>query len=429
MEYGMICHEGTVVDEVMLCVMLAPRSFTREDVVEIYTHGAQLSVGGVLQAVLAAGARCAEPGEFTRRAFVNGRINLTQAEAVMDIIHAGSEAARSAGLRQLGGGLSARIAACRDVILRWLAHISLSVDYPEHEEEAANRGIILGECPALLADMRGLLESARVGRVLREGVKTAIAGAPNAGKSTLLNAILGEERAITHDAPGTTRDTLTESAVVGGVQLVLTDTAGLREAENAVEQMGVARSHRAISEAELILWVADSTKGQGAGGVLSEINELTAALDHDFNGKKIIVLMNKADLVGGDENATQLTLPGTNRPCPVFFVSAKTGQGMSAFFSAIKEVVFDSESGENTAAAHSFDPTQTDIITRERHRALLSQAIEQVEKAQAELTTHIPEDMIAITLRGAYLSLGHILGEEYSDDIIERIFADFCVGK
>ena len=397
MEYGTIMHEGQTVDEVMLCAMLAPRSFTREDVVEIYAHGGALSLQGVLDAALECGARLARAGEFTRRAFLNGRINLSQAEAVMDIIHAGSEAARAAGLRQLGGGLTRRVGACRDAVLRWLAHISLSIDYPEHEEEAMNRTLILAEGRQVLADMDALLATAEVGRRVREGIQTAIVGAPNAGKSTLLNALLGQDRALVHELPGTTRDILTEQVQIGGLALVLMDTAGLRETTDAVEQMGVARSQAAAQAAALVLHVVDAS---------AETQPVWEAADN----QQVITVWNKCDLVA-------------DAPSGGVAVSAKTGQGLTDLIDAIRAACLDA------SAMTQEDFGRVDVLTRVRHKELLAEARAFLSHALSEFAAGVAEDMVAISLRGAYLSLGHILGEEYADDIVDRIFAEFCVGK
>jgi tRNA modification GTPase len=388
--------------------MLAPRSFTREDLVEIYAHGGASTLHGVLDAALKNGARLALPGEFTKRAFLNGRINLTQAEAVMDLIGASSEAARTASLRQLSGGLSGRVARCRDVILRWMANISLSVDYPEHEEEALNRETIIAEGRELLADMQALLQTAEIGRVLREGIKTAIIGAPNAGKSTLLNAILGEDRAITHELPGTTRDILTEQVQINGVPLVLMDTAGLRETDNPVEKMGLERTREAMRNAELILYVADGTQDD--------------KIELKSEAQKIFILVNKYDLPITESR--KKLIENKRDSARVIPISAKTGQGLDKLYAAIQEAFLLGLGREGISGI-----AESDIITRERHKVLLSDAVGHLTAAVGDFEAGLPEDIAAVNLRAAYLSLGHILGLEYADDIIDRIFEEFCVGK
>ena len=401
MYYGKIVHCGETIDEVMACAMLAPRSFTAEDTVEIYAHGGMMVLNSVLAAVVSEGARLANPGEFTKRAFLNGRINLTQAEAVMDIIAAGSNAARRAGLKQLGGGLGRRIQGLRDRLLTWIAHIELSIDYPEHEDEAKTAAQILAEGGEVVAALEALHKTAAVGRMLRDGIKTAIVGRPNAGKSTLLNAILSEDRAIVHEQAGTTRDILTERVVVGGVPLLLMDTAGIRETSDPVEKIGVEKSLQAAEESELILYVVDSIVG-----LLAEDEEMLATLA----GKAVIVLFNKCDLgsVGGG-------VPNT------LHISTLTGQGLDILYDRIHDAFFSGIGDTATADA--------DIITRERHRVLIEQAINHVRTAMIEIEQHVPEDLVCINLRAAYIALGEVLGVEIADDILDRIFAEFCLGK
>ncbi|MCL2840426.1 MAG: tRNA uridine-5-carboxymethylaminomethyl(34) synthesis GTPase MnmE [Defluviitaleaceae bacterium] len=395
MYYGEIVNAGEVIDEVMVCPMLAPRSYTREDTVEIYAHGGMLVLEEVLKVVVAHGARLATPGEFTKRAFMNGRINLSQAEAVMDIISAGSQGARRAGLRQLGGGLTQRIEKVRDKILVWLAHIELSIDYPEHENEAQNASEILAQVGEVHADLAGLLETANIGRIMREGIKTAIIGQPNVGKSTLLNAILSEDRAIVHELPGTTRDVLTEQVRVGDLHLVIMDTAGIRETNDPIEKIGVEKSIQTADDADLIIYVADCTRG---------ITPQDEAILKGLNNP--LVIMNKADL---QNNNTHDGLK----------ISAKTGQGMDKLFAKIQEQFHKGV----------ISSQESDIITRERHRVLIKQAIAYVNKAFEELHAHVPEDLVSISLRAAYIALGEVLGVEIGDDIVDRIFAEFCVGK
>jgi len=416
MYYGKIFRDDDFIDEVMVCYMKSPRSFTCEDCIEIYGHGGMFVLSEVLSTVIENGARLAEPGEFTKRAFLNGRLNLAQAEAVADLIGAKTAATRRAALRQLGGGLSHRLKFSRDKILSWLAHIELSIDYPEHEEEARNASEILGEADAVINDLQKLAETVNVGKIIREGVRTAIVGRPNVGKSTLLNAILHENRAIVHETAGTTRDVLTEEVRVADVPLVIMDTAGLRETNDPIEKIGIEKTHEAALDAELILYVADATEG------------LTA---EDFNtiksfskNKNILILMNKSDITSGHgiqgDGSSVLELHETEELPPCIPISAKTGEGLEELFSHIRDLFFAGNIGTGG---------ETDIITRERHRILLAQAITHLQNAKRELHEGIPEDLVSVSLRATYIALGEILGVEIGDDIVDRIFAEFCVGK
>jgi len=462
--YGKITSGAEIIDEVTACFFAAPRSFTRENCVEIYAHGGMFVLSEILNLLVKNGARLAEPGEFTKRAFLNGRINLAEAEAVMDLISAKTSAARRAAVRQLGGGLSRKIEDARDTILSWIAHIELSIDYPEHEDEARNAAEILAECDALLETLRGIHATSGTGRIIRDGIRTAIIGRPNVGKSTLLNAILREDRAIVHETAGTTRDILTEQVRIGDIALLLTDTAGLRQTSDEVEKIGIEKTLDTARDAELILYVADAT-----AGITPEDAEKIA----DFE-QPVIILFNKCDLMitgaspgvmphelfeksstktnAGDTcNLPHIPSKPDTAPCTInetaqsavsenffeegvrgrnFFskksfspevlnISAKTGDGLTELFACIKEIFI----------KHGADGAETEIITRERHGVLLAQAIEHIEGAARELHAGVPEDLVSVSLRAAYIALGEILGAEIGDDIVDRIFEEFCLGK
>jgi len=421
MYYGRVCRGDEVIDEVMACPMLAPRSYTREDTVEIYAHGGVATLYGVLNAALENGARLALPGEFTKRAFLNGRINLTQAEAVMDLIGASSCAARRAGLRQLGGGLGRRVATGRDRLLGWLAHIELSIDYPEHEAEAMNREAILQEGRAWLEDMEALSKTAAVGRVLRDGIKTAILGRPNVGKSTLLNAVIGEDRAIVHEIPGTTRDVLTERVLLGDIVLQLMDTAGIRETDDPIESIGVEKTYQTAKEAELVIYVMDRSKPPVDEDmeILSRLKDTADDGPPEGEGAHVVIVLNKCDLspAGGWDKWQEVS----SAKYQIHHISAQNRNGLDNLYESIQHIFIQGQlSGTST---------ESDIITRERHKELLQSAITHVRRAMDDFRAGVAEDLVSIGLREAYTALGEILGLEVSDDIVDRIFSEFCVGK
>jgi tRNA modification GTPase len=400
--HGYIHNNGEKRDEVMAVLMRGSRSYTNEDTAEIYTHGGSMAMRGVLDAALLSGARPALPGEFTQRAFMNGRLNLVQAEAVMDLINAETTAARNAGLRQLGGGLSDRVNGFRDRILTWLAHIELSIDYPEHEAEAMNRDIIGRECDALLQEMQNLADTSKVGRLITEGLRVAIIGRPNVGKSSLLNAILGEDRAIVTEFPGTTRDALCEPVEIDGLPLLLIDTAGIRETNEPIEVKGVQKSYEQAEVAELILFMADRSKPP---------QEEDKKIIEYLNGKTNIKLLNKCDLEAAD---------GWGKYTEALDISAKEHIGLDRLYHRIQKMYMDGLDMHNQEA---------DIVVRERHRYLLALSISHVQTARQGLLNKTPEDLISVDLRAAYLNLNELVGAEIGDDVAERIFSEFCVGK
>ena len=416
--YGVIRDkDGQVMDEIMCVIMYGPRSYTREDIAEFYCHGGTVTVMSVLKTLYENGARPGEPGEFTKRAFLNGRIDLSQAEAVMELISAKTDLARRAVLRKLSGGLSRKIKRARDRILTWLAHIELSVDYPEHEEEAMNLAMVKEEGALLLKELEDLRATAKLGDRIKAGVPTVIVGKPNVGKSSLMNAILQENRAIVTDMPGTTRDTLTESVTVRGVPILLTDTAGIRESLDKVEQIGVERSVEWAKSSELVLHVMDRS---------------VPTTDEDFAVAKLIesqqkiIVFNKCDLEPWDFTSSSQwdTFPisgGNLAPVssiPMVEVSAKTGEGLDKLYRIVEEMFL-----EGVLSAEG------DIITQARHSYLLDGAIGHLKTAILDITEGVPEDIVSIDLKSAYGLLGEMIGEAVGDDVLDRIFEKFCVGK
>ncbi len=403
--YGRVVFNGETVDEALVSVMRAPHTYTCEDVVEINCHGGFSSVAAVLDAVLKSGARIAQPGEFTKRAFLNGRIDLTQAQAVTDVINAGTEESRKAAVARLEGRLSKKIKQLREELITMIAHIEVNMDYPEHDDETLTFGYIRENTEKLLAEIKHLIDGAETGRILKEGIKTVILGRPNVGKSSLLNSLLAEERAIVTDIPGTTRDILQESLNLGGIPLNLIDTAGIRDTADTVEKIGVERSRQYAHEAELILAVIDSssplTEEDG------EILELT-------RGKKAIILLNKTDL------ARTLTADDMKEwGCAVLDISAKNETGLEALENEIRKMFF----------AGEVNISQEAVIGAKRDKASLIKAQKSLENVINTIDGGLPEDFLTMDLTEAYTFLGEIVGETVEDDIIDKIFSEFCLGK
>ena len=403
--YGKITDGETVLDEALIAVLKAPHSYTAEDTVELQCHGGPYVLKRVLEAVLKAGARLAEPGEFTKRAFLNGRLDLSEAEAVMDLISSHTELARETALKQLQGAHSEKIRAMRAVILEKTAYLEAALDDPEHYELEGFADEVSSAAKALRDEIRGMLRLADNGRLLTEGVRTAIIGCPNVGKSSLLNRLLGFERAIVTQIPGTTRDTIEESVRFGDLVLRLSDTAGIRESEDTVERIGIGRAREAIREAELILLLTDGSKP------FSKDDEALLAL---CGGKKCLLLLNKADL-GLTETPESLE---KRLKLPCFAVSALSGSGLDAVLEKIRELFCLSEIRQ-----------QPLIVTNIRHKELLRQAERSLSCVLDTVEAGAPEDLLTIDLMDAYRALGQILGEEVEEDLINEIFGKFCMGK
>ena len=405
--YGSVtATDGTVIDACILLFMRAPHSYTGEDTVELQCHGGRIVLRAVLQRTWEAGARPAEAGEFTKRAFLNGRLDLARAEGVMELIAAKSMRAARAARERMAGALSDEIAAIRHRLLGAIALIEAGIDFPEDDIPGVQTAALSADIAAASASVGHLLAGADAGRVLREGLKTVIVGRPNVGKSSLLNALLGMERAIVTDVPGTTRDVIEEEIVVEGIPLRLLDTAGLRAAEDAVEQIGVARTEEHLADAELILAVFD------ASALTDEDRELIARLG-DAAGD-IVVLCNKED------RAAVLTAADFSAlGAPVLTISAREGTGLDDLRRTIAERAAAMEGGLSDGA----------LPNKERETEALGRAAAHLREAEATLAADMGTDFVSIDLRAAYDALGEILGETVDTDLIDRIFSEFCIGK
>lgn len=401
-QYGKIINGGRVIDEVLLALR-APRTFTREDTVEISCHGGLLPVKLVLDALLKNGARLAEPGEFTRRAFLNGRIDLAQAEAVADLIHSRTELALSAANEQLAGKLSRRINQLRDDLMLTLAHVEAHIDFPDEDIAPDTREKLLQRLENGIAVVDELLRTADEGQILRRGIRAAILGRPNAGKSSLLNQLLGRDRAIVSPIAGTTRDTIEETANIRGLPVVFIDTAGLREARDELEVEGIRRSRQSLVQAEFILHVLDASE------------PLTAADENylaEFAGKKRILVCNKADL------PSRINLP-ENLAAPVVAVCCVNGQGIETLKDAIKQLVW---AGEITAE-------MLQVTINSRHQNALSRARATIRQAADALRAGATLELVAMDLRIAANAVGEIVGKTTTEDLLDSIFSTFCIGK
>lgn len=401
-QFGKITRRGAVVDEVLLTVLRAPRTFTREDTVEISCHGGLLPAKLVLDTLLENGARLAEPGEFTKRAFLNGRIDLAQAEAVADLIHSRTELALAAAHEQLAGKLSQRVNQLRDDLMLTLAHVEAHIDFPDEDIAPDTKNQLLRRLETGVAFMDELLRTADEGQLLRRGIRAAIIGRPNAGKSSLLNQLLGRERAIVSPIPGTTRDTIEETANVRGVPVVFIDTAGLRESRDEIEREGIRRSRASLAQAELILHVFD-------GG--EPLNDEDQNYLTEFAGKKRILVRNKADC------PLKLELPPGG--VSVVDVCCLSGQGIEALKDAIKSLVW---AGEIKAE-------MLQVAINARHQGALNRARVAARQAADALQADATLELVAMDLRIAANAVGEIVGKTSTEDLLDAIFSAFCIGK
>ena len=405
--YGNIVDEdGNIIDEVLVIVMRAPNTYTREDVVEIDCHGGILVTRKVLEAAIKAGAKPAEPGEFTKRAFLNGRIDLSQAEAVIDVINSKNEYALKSSVSQLDGKLSAKIKEIREVILNHVAYIEAALDDPEHISLDNYVNNIEKDVDNCVDNVYKLLKTSDNGRIMRDGIRTVILGKTNAGKSSLLNALAKEERAIVTDIEGTTRDVLEEQVNLGGVTLNLVDTAGIRKTDDYVENIGVNKAKKYASEADLIIFVIDASRPLDNNDY--EIMDL-------IMNKKVLVLLNKSDIqavVTKEDILKHLS-------CNVISVSAKEETGIDDLENEIKNMFFNGE----------IETNEEIYITNLRHKNLLREALESLKLVKGGIEAGVSEDFLTIDMMNAYEKLGLIIGEEVEDDLADRIFEKFCMGK
>lgn len=404
--YGYIYDGDQVIDEVLVLIMRAPRSYTTEDMVEIDCHGGVVVMKKILETVIKYGARPAEPGEFTKRAFLNGRIDLTQAEAVIDVINSKSEMSLSNSVRQLRGNILEKVKEIRQSVIGSIAFIEAAMDDPEHINADDFGDELREKVLSHLKELKKMLDSADNGRMLREGIQTVIVGKPNAGKSSLLNILVGDERAIVTDIAGTTRDTLEEFINIHGVPLNIIDTAGIRATEDVVEKIGVSKAKSFASDADLVIYVVDGS---------TELDDNDKDIIQLIRDKNVIVLINKKDL-------NTVTTPEMIKECldkPVIEISAKNESGIDQLEEKIKEMFF--------GGALSFNDEI--YITNERQKAAIANAVESLKMVLQSIDDGMPEDFYSIDLMNCYDELGSLIGEATGEDLIDTIFSDFCMGK
>lgn len=404
--YGFIYDGEECVDEVLVMWMKAPRTYTGEDTVEINCHGGVLAVQKVLETVLKAGARPAEPGEFTKKAFLNGKMDLSQAEAVMDVIESDSKYALQNSLSQLKGSLHDRITKMRETILYHIAYIESALDDPEHISIDGYGNQLKDALIPLKNELQKMIRSYGNGRLIRDGIRTVILGKPNAGKSSILNMMMGEDRAIVTDIAGTTRDVLEEQIMLGKVALRLADTAGIRETKDVVEKIGVDKAKQYASQADLILFVVDSS---------TEFDQDDEEILSSIRDKKYVVLLNKTDL----EERTSLELLKQKTDKPILAFSAAEEKGLKELEQLLEQMFF--------SGVFSFEENIT--ITNSRHKAELEEALQSIELVFGSIEDQMPEDFYSIDLMNAYEHLGNIIGESVGEDLVNEIFSKFCTGK
>ena len=404
--YGFVCDGEEVIDEVLVMLMKGPRSFTAEDTVEIDCHGGMLVTRRILEAVLKAGARLADPGEFTKRAFLNGRIDLSQAEAVIDVINAKNEYALKSSVGQLRGSVSKRIKDLREKIIFEIAFIESALDDPEHISLDGYGEKLMNIVEDMSLELCKLIKSSSNGRVVSEGVKTVILGKPNAGKSSLMNVLVGEDRAIVTDIAGTTRDILEEHIYLQGISLNVVDTAGIRDTDDVVEKIGVTRAMSAAEDADLIIYVVDGSRA---------LDENDYQIMEYIKDRKAVVLLNKSDL----EQVVSIDEIMEKSGHAVIAISAKKESGIDKLEEEIKSLFYEGEIDFNDQV----------MITNVRHAQALREAYDSILMVKRSIEDEMPEDFYSIDLMNAYEKLGLIIGESVEDDLVNEIFSKFCMGK
>ncbi|MBO4846224.1 MAG: tRNA uridine-5-carboxymethylaminomethyl(34) synthesis GTPase MnmE [Lachnospiraceae bacterium] len=408
--YGFIVSNVDIIDEVILSIMKSPRSYTTEDTVEINCHGGMLITKKILDIVIQNGARLALPGEFTKRAFLNGRIDLTRAEAIMDVISADNDLSLKASVKQLKGDIYKKISLFRDILLNETAFIESALDDPEHISLDGYSEKLSEKIDPIIEELGKMEESATDGQIIKEGILTVITGKPNAGKSSFLNMLLGKEKAIVTDIAGTTRDALEQHVRIGDISLNLVDTAGIRTAKDEVEKIGVEISKNYIDDADLILYVVDSS---------SKLDENDQHIINLIRNKNVIILYNKSDLEPLISENEVLSEFSDEENIDIIKISAKEHIGLDGFEDMVKRFVFKNNVFSNNEI----------LITNLRHKEKIHEALESLKLVKRSLDDGMPEDFLTIDMMSAYSSLGNIIGEEISEDLVNEIFAKFCMGK
>lgn len=407
LNYGYIYDNDEMIDEVLLAFMKGPKTYTREDIVEIYCHGGFIAVKKVLNLLLKNGASLAEKGEFTKRAFLNGRLDLSQAEAVIDLIDAKTEKAYEASLLQLKGSVASKVKLIKEKMLDLMARVEFSINFMEDYEDDLPIEPVYEKSEIIINELNELIDSANKGKILKEGIKTAIIGKPNVGKSSLLNALLKENRAIVTDIAGTTRDTIEESIDLGGVSINIIDTAGIRDTDDIVESIGVEKSLQIANEADLVIAIFDISK---------EFDEEDKKIIELLKDKKSIIILNKTDL---ELKADKDLIYNTFKDYKIIEMSILQDKGIKELENTILELFFDGE----------IEVSNTTIITNIRHRNLLIKARDNIVNAINDTKKGYTLDLIEIDLRNAFNQLSEITGENIEEDVLDKIFKDFCIGK